>query len=105
VAESEGGRAGFSSLGARGKRAEKVAEEAVDALREYWGSGACIDSHLADQLLPFMAVAKGPSSFTTHPITGHLITNLWVIQQFVDATVSLRGEKGSQGRVEVTPSG
>jgi RNA 3'-phosphate cyclase len=103
VVESEKARAGFSSLGARGKRAEKVAEEAVDALREYWVSGACVDSHLADQLLPFMAVAKGTSSFTTHRVTDHLITNLWVIQQFVNAKVSLQGEKGSKGKVDLTP--
>lgn len=101
VAESENMVAGFSSLGERGKRAEEVAKEAVDALKDYLQSGACIDSHLADQLLVFMALTKGESSFTTHRITHHLLTNLWVIQQFVNIRISLSGELGSMGRVDI----
>ena len=101
IAESEKMVAGFSSLGERGKRAEEVAKEAVDALKDYIDSEACIDSHLADQLLVFMALAGGESSFTTHRVTDHLVTNLWVIQKFVDLRVSLSGEVGQRGRVDI----
>jgi RNA 3'-terminal phosphate cyclase (ATP) len=101
VVESEKGLAGFSSLGMRGKKAEDVAREAVDSVKEYIESGACIDSHLADQLLPFMALARGRSSFTTHRITQHLVTNLWVIQQFANVEINLQGEVGGKGKVEV----
>lgn len=104
VAESERASAGFSSLGERGKRAEKVAEEAIHSLKDYLESDACIDSHLADQLLSFMAVAQGPSSFTTHRITDHLVTNLWVVQQLMNVNLSLTGEVGSRGRVDLEPS-
>ena len=99
-AEYEKTLAGFSSLGSRGKPAEKVADEAVDSLKNYIESDSCIDPYLADQIVPFMALAKGNSSFTTKQITEHLLTNLWVIEHFLDVTISRWGEKGESGRVE-----
>ncbi len=99
-AESEGGIAGFSSLGERGKRAEEVAREAVDALEEYLESDGCVDPYLADQLVPFMALAKGSSALTTTQITEHLLTNLWVVRHFADVKIIRSGEKGEAGRVE-----
>ena len=103
VAESEGAVAGFSSLGERGKRAEDVAKEAVDSLKEYFESDGCIDPHLADQLIPFISLAKGNSSFTTTRITEHLLTNLWVVQHFLDVKISRWGKKGERGRVDFIP--
>ncbi len=100
LTEYEGVVAGFSSLGARGKPAEKVADEAVDYLKEYAESDGCVDSHLADQLVPFMALAKGNSSFTTAHMTGHLFTNLWVVAQFIDTKIQTRGDLGRSGRVD-----
>ena len=100
VAEYEKTLAGFSSLGARGKPADKVADEAVDFLKNYFSSEGCIDPHLSDQLVPFMALAKGNSSFTTTRVTEHLLTNLWVIQHFLDVTILRAGERGEKGRVD-----
>jgi RNA 3'-terminal phosphate cyclase (ATP) len=100
AAEFERTVAGFSSLGERGKRAEEVSKEAVDSLRDYIDSDGCIDPHLADQLLPWMAFAKGHSSFTTTRISDHMLTNLWVIQKFFNIEISKSGEKGGPGRVE-----
>jgi RNA 3'-phosphate cyclase len=101
LAEHERTLAGFSSLGARGKPAEKVADEAVDSLKDYMESDGCIDPYLADQVLPFMALAKGNSSFTATQTTDHLLTNLWAIQQFMDVEISRTGERGERGRVEI----
>ena len=100
LAEYEKTVAGFSSLGSRGKPAEKVADEAVDALKAHMEWDGCIDPHLSDQLVPFLALAAGNSSFTTTQITEHLLTNLWVIGHFLDVTISRTGEKGENGRVE-----
>jgi len=49
-AESESAIAGFSALGKKGKPAEKVADEAVDSLRNYLKSDGCVDPHLATPL-------------------------------------------------------
>lgn len=92
--------AGFSSLGSRGKPAEKVADETVDLLKDYLKSDGCINFHLSDQLAPFMALAKGNSSFTTTKVTDHLLTNLWVIEQFLDIKILRTGEKGESGRIK-----
>lgn len=101
VAESEEVMAGFSSLGKKGKRAEEVADEAVDSLKEYLESDGCVDLHLADQIVPFMALRKGNSSLTTTRITEHLITNLWVISHFVDIKVLRYGSSGEKGRIDL----
>lgn len=80
---SEGGVAGFSALGRRGKRAEAVGEEAASEFAAYHSSGACLDRHMADQLVLYLALAKGQSKFTTEEITGHLRTNLTVLKMFL----------------------
>jgi RNA 3'-terminal phosphate cyclase (ATP) len=104
VAEYEHAVAGFSSLGERGKPAEKVAEEACREFIEYHQSGACLDKHLADQLILPMALAPGPSIFTICEITQHLLTNVWVVEQFLDVRVEVEGEEGQKGKVQILTS-
>lgn len=101
VAESEEMKAGFSSLGRKGKRAEEVADDAIDSLKEYMESDGCVDPHLSDQLVPFMALTKGSSSFTTTRITEHLLTNLWVISHFLDIKVLRSGRSGEKGKIDL----
>jgi len=101
--ESEGGVSGFSALGRRGKRAEEVADEAVGQLTEHMDSGRCIDPHLSDQVIPFAALAKGTSVFTVSRITRHLLTNIWVVKQFLDVRIDVEGREGEPGRVEILP--
>ncbi|MFQ5874470.1 MAG: RNA 3'-terminal phosphate cyclase, partial [Dehalococcoidia bacterium] len=99
VALSKKGIGGFSSLGARGKRAETVADEAVEALLRYLETGCAIEEHLADQLIPFLALADGNASFTTSRISQHLLTNLWVVQQFLPVKFEVEGQEGTPGKV------
>ncbi len=94
-------RAGFSAFGRRGVPAERVADEAVDALLDWQQSGAAVDIHLADQLVPFLALADRPSSFTCPALSGHLRTVAWVVQQFVPVGIALHEERPA--RVEITP--
>ena len=95
-------RAGFSALGRRGLPAERVADEAVDALLAWHASGAAVDTHLADQLLPFLALADGPSTFTCPRVSGHLETVAWVVQQFVPVAITLH--RGPPACVTITPA-
>jgi RNA 3'-terminal phosphate cyclase (ATP) len=103
ILESEGGVSGFSALGRRGRRAEEVADEAVDQLIEHIKSERCIDPYLSDQLIPFAALAKGKSVFTVSRITSHLLTNIWVVKQFLDVTIEVEGREGEPGKVEIHP--
>jgi RNA 3'-terminal phosphate cyclase (ATP) len=102
-AEFENSMAGFGALGERGKRAEKVADEACYDFLDFIESSAAVDPHLADQLIPYLALAKGKSTFTVSKITRHLLTNVWVVKQFLQLEISVVGEEGQQGTVIVTP--
>lgn len=99
--ELENSRAGFTSLGEMGKRAEVVAEEAARECVDFLGTDAAIDEHLADQLITLMALAKGRSSFTTSIITSHLLTNIRVAEQFLPIKFWVSGDEGEPGEVSV----
>jgi len=101
AAEYENLAVSFSAYGRLGKASEVVADAAVAAFREHHASLAAVEIHLADQLLLPMAVASGPSSFTTLRPSSHLMTNAWVIGQFGVADVST--EEGVPCRVHVAP--
>jgi RNA 3'-terminal phosphate cyclase (ATP) len=96
------GGAGASALGRRGVPAERVADEAVDALLGVRAAGADVDEHLADQLVPFLALAREPSSYTCPAVSGHLTTVAWVVEQFLP--VRVRVEAGSPPRVRIEPT-
>ncbi|MFQ5881527.1 MAG: RNA 3'-terminal phosphate cyclase [Candidatus Methylomirabilales bacterium] len=99
-----GGRVGFSSLGEKGKPAERVADEACDQLFAYLQRAGVADPHLADQLLLPMALAPGSSSLSTTRLTQHLLTNRWVVEQFLPGRVRVEGEVGEPGLVTVEGS-
>lgn len=99
-----GGRACFDSLGALGKRAEKVADEACDALLEFLRTQGAVDSHAADQLLLPLALASGQSQFHVPAVTSHLLTNARVIELFIPNSIRIAGEPGAEGVVTVTPA-
>jgi RNA 3'-phosphate cyclase len=101
--ESEGVVSGFSALGRRGKPAEAVADEATDQLIGYVDSGGSVDPHLGDQLVPFLGLATGKSAFTVSRITRHLMTNIWVVRQFLDIRIDVSGREGETGKVEIHP--
>jgi RNA 3'-terminal phosphate cyclase (ATP) len=96
--------AGYTSLGERGKPAEKVAEEAALALLTFRDKDAAVDRFLADQLILPAALAHTPTVFATEQVTQHLLTNAWVVEQFGVARVEIDGEEGWPGRVTITPS-
>ena len=105
VAEFENSLAGFSALGKRGKPAEDVADEAVNELLKYYKSKMCIEKHLSDQLILYMALAEGKSSFTVSEISNHLLTNIWVAEQFLKVKFEVKGNIGQPGEVSVEGTG
>ena len=75
-------RVGADALGEQGKKAEIVGEEAAISLIKEIESKAPVDSHLADQILPFMALI-GNSQIKVSEITNHCRTNIYTIEQFL----------------------
>ena len=102
AAEFEHSRACYYGLGARGKRAEAVADEAVDPMLRLIRAKGQIDEHLADQIILPLSAARGTSSFVTASVNTHLLTNIEVIKRFLPAEIEVEGEVGQEGRVTVT---
>jgi RNA 3'-terminal phosphate cyclase (ATP) len=73
-----------SALGERGKRAEIVGEEAAETIINELESASTVDVHLADQLIPYIALAEGRSEIKVREITNHLETNMYVTKKFLD---------------------
>ena len=75
---------GATVLGEKGLSAEKIGENvAADLLREI-ESGATLDIHVFDQIIPYMILARDneQSSCIVREISSHAQTNMWLIRQF-----------------------
>ena len=81
---------GASALGEIGKRAEKVGEEAAVKLLRELETGAPVDSHLGDQIIPYLALAKGESTVRVAKLTQHLHTNIDVVEQILGVKFKVR---------------
>jgi RNA 3'-phosphate cyclase len=74
-------RLGAESLGERGKSSETVGKECAERLLFEMNSKATVDSHMADQIIPFLAFSGG--EFLTSRVSEHLKTNIWVVEKFI----------------------
>lgn len=83
AAEFENTVMGTDNLGRLGGRAEEVGKEAALELLKEEKSQACLDRRLADQILPYLALAPGKSHIALSEITRHSQTNIWVIEKFI----------------------
>jgi RNA 3'-terminal phosphate cyclase len=84
VADFENGKLGSNALTTREYSAEKTGEDAAnDLIREVQG-GATVDVHTADQLLPYMAMAEGRSSFKVSKISRHLLSQMDTLESFLN---------------------
>jgi RNA 3'-phosphate cyclase len=82
---------GTDNLGKLEKRAEDIGKEAALELLKEQKSEACLDKHLADQILPYLALASGKSQVTVSEITNHCKTNIWVIEKFLEGKFEIKG--------------
>jgi len=87
----ENEKKGFSSFGAadfgaRGKSSEIVGKNAARQLVKEFITGAAVDSHLADQLIPYMAhvavKSNHKSQITVPEMTLHVKTNIAISKLF-----------------------
>jgi len=71
---------GADALGEPGKPAEDVANEAVDAALSDHETGAAVDEHLADQLIPWLATVGGEVRIPR--VTDHVETHVDLFDAF-----------------------
>lgn len=104
LAECEFGQACCFALGARGKRAERVADEAVGAMASLLRTDGAVDPWLADQLLVPLAMANAPSAVRTSEVTLHLLTNAEVIRLFLPVEIDVMGRVDSPATLYLRPT-
>ena len=92
---------GVDEIGERGKSSEVVGRKAAEKLLKELKAQATVDINLADMLIPYMALARGESSFHTSVLTQHTITNIHIAEEFLDVKFVVKGEMGSVGQVKV----
>jgi RNA 3'-phosphate cyclase len=92
LTDDRGNILGADGFGKKGKLAEIVGEEAAQKLVEDWNSGATVDRHLADHLIPLLAITGGEIKVPS--FTSHLLTNIEVVKHFVGDVFELdEGER------------
>ncbi|MBI2564390.1 RNA 3'-terminal phosphate cyclase [Candidatus Woesearchaeota archaeon] len=72
---------GCDALGEKNISAESVAGIAAKELYKEIKQNACVDRHLADNLIPWMGLLSG-SAFKTSLITDHTKTNIFSVENF-----------------------
>jgi len=86
-----GTRLGADRAGAPHRPAERIGARVARQLLAEIGSGATIDRHASDQIIPFAALADGTSNFQIPFITEHVETAGWLAWLFLRAEVSAAG--------------
>lgn len=79
-----------TALGKKGVYADKVGIEAAEMLLRNVRHNGCVDEFLQDQLILYMALAKGTSRMRTGPVTLHTQTAIHVAEQLTQAKFVIR---------------
>jgi RNA 3'-terminal phosphate cyclase (ATP) len=81
----------FTGFGQKGVRAETVARAVAREARRWVDAGVPVGEHLADQLIPLVALA-GAGRFCTLPLSRHARTQLDLVGRFLDARIDVSEE-------------
>ncbi len=92
---------GADRLGDKGKPAEQVGREAAAELAREVESGAFLDSHMADMIVPYMALADGISEVSVSRITQHTLTNVMVAELLCGVKFDVSGKENEPGTLRV----
>src|SRR5204862_6975988 len=86
-------------------RSEVVGEDAARKLLEEISSGAFLDRHMGDMIVPYLALAAGVSDVSLSQITMHTFTDVKVAERVAGVRFDPLPEVGSPGRLRVTGLG
>jgi RNA 3'-terminal phosphate cyclase (ATP) len=86
---SKGALVGGDAIGELGKASETVGREAAENLLKEIEAHATVDVHLADMLVPYVALADGTSTYLSRGMTGHLETNIWLVEKILGVEIQV----------------
>lgn len=92
---------GANALGEKGKHATKVGREAAQNLLRELRAEKPVDSHLADQLIPYAALASGRSEFACTSLTEHTLANIMVCEKILGVKFIVEGSLHEPARISV----
>jgi len=84
---------GSDMAGALGRPSEFIGKKVADYLIEVLETDATVDEHVADQLIPFCALADGWSSYIIPKMTDHIEARLWLIEKMLGAKTEVKDNK------------
>ena len=87
-----GTRLGADRAGAPHRRAENIGARAAHQLLEDIASGATLDRHASDQIIPFAALAEGTSRFQIPHVTEHTETGAWLASLLLGTHIRADGQ-------------
>lgn len=90
----------FCSFGRKGLRAERVGQLVAREARRWLEADVPVGEHLADQLIPLLALAGG-GSFRTLPLTSHARTQIDLVRRFLDLEIQVTEEPAGTVEVEI----
>jgi RNA 3'-terminal phosphate cyclase (ATP) len=96
-----GGILGSDALGERGTPAEEVGSNAGKILVEAVRSGAYLDRHMGDIIVPYLVLADGMSEVSVSRVTQHTRTNVKVAEWFTGRRFDVEGEIDQAGKLRV----
>jgi len=85
---------GGDAIGELRKPSEAVGKEAAENLVKETEAKATVDVHLADMLVPYVALAKGESTYLCRSITEHVDTNIWLAQEILGVKFEVSRVRG-----------
>jgi RNA 3'-terminal phosphate cyclase (ATP) len=80
---------GSDAIGELRKMSEAVGKEAAQRLLAELSVKSTVDIFLADMLIPYMALAKGNSSFLCRTISEHIESNIWLMEKMLNVKFTI----------------
>jgi len=89
----QGGVIGSDMAGAPRRAAEYIGRNVARYLIEDLKTGASVDRHQADQLIPFCALAEGTSEYIIPRLSEHLEARLWLVEEILGAKSEVKNNR------------
>jgi len=84
---------GSDMAGEPRRTAEFIGKQVATNLIEDLESRATVDRHLANQLIPFCALADGVSEYLIPRMTEHVETRLWLVEEILGAKTEVKNNR------------
>jgi RNA 3'-phosphate cyclase len=94
---------GADAIGELKKTSEAVGREAAENLYAELSMRPTVDVHLADMLVPYVALAEGTSTFLTRTVSDHLEANVWLAEKMLNVRFNIQ-KRNNLFRIEKSSS-